>query len=238
MSRRRLTVLAALIAASLAALAIVLISVGSDDGGGGQGTTTIRGKGPTAAQNGGPAPKSPKGGARRTDRSPSSAPSTSLSILDKGTPASGGPKKLAPAVNGGTLDLAKLQGSPVVLNVWSSDCIGCRGEARVLESEWERYGPRGVLFVGLNVQDSAAAAKGFRAEFGVTYTAVAEKGAQTARALGATGVPETFFFSKAGDIVDHVVGAVSLAQVEFGIRAAQTGHRLPTSRGGPREPLG
>jgi thiol-disulfide isomerase/thioredoxin len=238
MSRRRLTALAALVVVPLAVLAIVLLSVGSDDDGD-QGSSVTTGEtAPPAAQQG--SRGSPKPGprdSRNSDSGGASAPTTSLPVLDKGQPPARGKDKLAPALSDGAIDLAKLRGSPVVLNVWSSSCIPCRGEARVLQSEWERYGPRGVLFLGLNVQDSAQAAKRFRSTFGVTYPAAAEKEAETAKGLGATSVPETFFLSESGKVVDHVVGAVSLADVELGIRAAQTGHRLRTSHGGASTPL-
>ena len=48
---------------------------------------------------------------------------------------------------------------------------------------------------------------------------------------------ETFFISKGGKIVAHVIGAVSLAQIELGVRAAQTGREMPTDEGGGQIPL-
>jgi hypothetical protein len=107
----------------------------------------------------------------------------------------------------------------------------------VLQSEWERLGDRGVLFLGLNVLDSPATAQRFRHEYDVTYPSLEEKRGQTARALGAIGVPETFFISKKGKVVSHVVGAASLPQVELGVRAAQTGQPRPTDQGGGQIPL-
>jgi hypothetical protein len=50
-------------------------------------------------------------------------------------------------------------------------------------------------------------------------------------------VPETFFISKRGKIVGHVIGAVSLAQIELGVKAAQTGRAMPTDQGGGQIPL-
>jgi cytochrome c biogenesis protein CcmG/thiol:disulfide interchange protein DsbE len=94
-----------------------------------------------------------------------------------------------------------------------------------------------VLFLGLNVLDSPSAAQRFRKQYGVSYPSVEEKRAETARALGATGVPETFFISKSGKVVGHVVGQVSLGQLEVGIRAAQTGEPIPTDQGGGQIPL-
>jgi cytochrome c biogenesis protein CcmG/thiol:disulfide interchange protein DsbE len=164
-------------------------------------------------------------------------PAGALPVLDEGAAPEQLKDKLEPASSDGAIDLAELRGAPVVLNVWSADCTPCRREARVLQSEWERLGRRGVLFLGLNVLDRPDAARRFRADYGVSYPTVEEKRAETARELGARGVPETFFISKRGEIVSHVIGAVSLAQVELGVRAAQTGRELPTDQGGGQIPL-
>ena len=106
----------------------------------------------------------------------------------------------------------------------------------MLQSEWG-LGRRGVVFLGLNVLDSPDAARRFRSEYDVTYPSVEEHRADMAWQLGARGVPETFFISKSGKIVAHVVGALSLAQIELGVRAAQTGRDMPTEEGGGQIPL-
>src|SRR5206468_23395 len=133
-------------------------------------------------------------------------------------------------------NLDRLRGTPIVLNVWSTDCPPCRAEARVLQSEWERLGRRGVLFLGLNVNDSPAVARQFRSEFDVDYPTVEEQRAETARSLGATGVPETMFISRSGKIVGRVLGGVSLGEVELGVKAAQTDQPVPDQQGGARIP--
>jgi cytochrome c biogenesis protein CcmG/thiol:disulfide interchange protein DsbE len=161
----------------------------------------------------------------------------SLPLLEKGVAPKNLSGKLGPASSDGTITLGELQGSPVVLNVWSSACTPCRAEAPVLQSEWERLGRRGVLFLGLNVADSPAAARRFRNEYDITYPSVEEKRTDTARALGSTGVPETFFISKQGKIVGHVVGGMSLGQLELGVRAAQTGRKTGADQGAGQVPL-
>lgn len=234
MSRSRVAALAAVIVVPVAILAIVLASlIDDDDSGEGPSRTTARPAqgatqaGPTGATT--PPAQPGTGGSK--------APDASLHVLDKGaTPKQLG-DKLAPASSDGTIALGELRGSPVVLNIWSADCVPCRAETRTLESEWQRLGRRGVVFLGLDVLDSPAAARRFRAENDVTYPSVEEQRAETARAMGATGIPETFFISKDGDIVAHVIGEVSLAQIELGVRAAQTGQRRPAEQGGGQIPL-
>jgi cytochrome c biogenesis protein CcmG/thiol:disulfide interchange protein DsbE len=236
MSRRRVAALTALIVAPVVVVAIVLASVlGGDDSGQKPSPTTEPAQtAPAPGGGGSAAPAAPAPPATGTGGA--KVPAGSLPLLGSGAPPKQLSDKLKPASNG-TITLGKLRGSPVVLNIWSSDCTPCRADTRVLESEWERLGPRGVVFLGLNVLDSPSAARRFRSDYDVTYPSVAEQRAETAKQLGARGVPETFFLSKSGKIVAHVIGAVSLAQIELGVRAAQTGHAMPTDQGGGQIPL-
>jgi peroxiredoxin len=238
MSRPRVAALAAVIVVPVAILAIVLASLIDDDGSSDRPARTATqpaggatGRGATGSTGpGAPTPVQHQSGG-------SKAPDTSLHVLDEGAAPKNLSDKVGPASSDGTIALDELRGAPIVLNVWSADCVPCQAESRVLESEWERLGRRGVLFLGLNVLDSPATARRFRAEHGVTYPSVEEKAATTARAMGATGVPETFFISEDGDIVGHVKGQVSLAQLQIGVRAAQTGQPAPTTQGGGQIPL-
>jgi cytochrome c biogenesis protein CcmG, thiol:disulfide interchange protein DsbE len=236
MSRRRVAALAALIIVPVAILAIVLGSLidsgDSSDSGPGPAQTPATTPAPAPTSKPSPGSKSGSGG-KTLGKSGGAA----LPLLDRGSTPKNLSQKLGPASSNGTITLGQLQGAPMVLNVWSSNCIPCRAEARVLESEWERLGQRGVLFLGLNVADTPAAAKRFRQQYDITYPSLQEKRAATAKALGSTGVPETFFFSKQGKVVGHVVGGLTLAQLELGVRAAQTGRQTGTEQGAGRVPL-
>jgi peroxiredoxin len=236
MTRSRAAALAAVIIVPVAILTIVLASLIDDNESSktsGTNATQPAGssgrRGPTGAATPAPPAQPGMGGTK--------APTTPLQVLDKGAPPKDLGDKLEPASSDGTISLGDLRGLPIVLNIWSADCTQCLAETRVLESEWERLGRRGVLFLGLNVLDSPAAARRFRAQNAVTYPSVEEKRGETARAMGATGVPETFFISKDGDVVGDVRGEISLAQVELGVRAAQTGRPVPTEQGGGQIPL-
>src|SRR5689334_13220677 len=192
MSRRRVAAISALIVVPALVLAIVLASVlggGSSDK---PSATTEPAQTTTAPPGGGDrAPAAPAPPATGTGGA--QVPTGSLPVLGGGAPPKQLSGKLKPASSDGTIKLAELRGSPVVLNLWSSDCTPCREDTRVLESEWERLGPRGIVFLGLNVLDSPSAARRFRSEYDVTYPSVAEQRADTAKQLGARGVPETFF---------------------------------------------
>jgi cytochrome c biogenesis protein CcmG/thiol:disulfide interchange protein DsbE len=182
-----------------------------------------------------------KGESTRVDESLASgeaplAPSFDLPILDSGTLQSGLERDLSAPFADDRLSLAELEGTPFVLNFWASWCIPCRDEAPVLEQGWQRYGPKGVLFLGLNMQDLTDDAHAFLDEFGITYPSIREPSNEIARAYGATGIPETYFISRRGRVVGHVIGVVSERQLKAGAIAAEAGRVLGTESGGARRP--
>jgi cytochrome c biogenesis protein CcmG, thiol:disulfide interchange protein DsbE len=164
------------------------------------------------------------------------APGFSLELLTAGTV----PTALRPAVRSaagdGKVGLDELRGTPVVLNYWASWCDPCADEAPTLESGWRRWGRRGVLFLGLDMQDLRGDARAFLSDLRISYPSVRDAGKDTSKRYGATGIPETYFVSADGQVVAHVVGAVSPQQLDAGIEAARSGQPIGRSVGGARRP--
>jgi len=164
------------------------------------------------------------------------APRFELSVLEPGTLPLALARRLAPALGDGTLSLEELGGTPVVLNFWASWCDPCREEAPILERGWQRHGPAGLLYLGLNMQDVTSDARGFLDEFGITYPTIREQSNDVAVSYGATGIPETYFISTQGRVVSHVIGVVSDEQLDSGTRAARSGRVVGSLSGGARKP--
>jgi cytochrome c biogenesis protein CcmG/thiol:disulfide interchange protein DsbE len=128
--------------------------------------------------------------------------------------------------------LAELRGVPVVFNLWASWCTPCREEAPLLERGWRRLGPKGVLFLGLDIQDVRGDGEGFIRKHGATYPSIREPERDVANSYGATGIPETYFIDARGRVVAHVIGVVSDRQLAQGAAAAATGRVAGRSSGG------
>jgi cytochrome c biogenesis protein CcmG/thiol:disulfide interchange protein DsbE len=160
------------------------------------------------------------------------APAFTLEVLERGTLPPRLRDTLGAALSDGKLSLSELRGTPVVLNLWASWCTPCREESPRLREGWERLGPRGIAFLGLNIQDLRGDARDFSAEFGLTYPSVRDARRGVADDYGATGIPETFFVDARGRVVGHVIGVVSAPQLAAGVRAALTGQVAGTVTGG------
>ena len=113
--------------------------------------------------------------------------------------------------DGQQISLADLKGKGVVLNFWASWCDPCRDEAPLLESAWQREQDNGIVFIGLDYLDQEPSAKAFLAEFGVTYPNGPDLQSQAARRYGIKGVPETYFISPKGEIVQAIIGPITNA---------------------------
>lgn len=165
---------------------------------------------------------------------PADAPPFELPILRRGELGAPLAGDLRPALADRRASLAELEGRPTVLNFWASWCVPCRTEAPILERAWKRSAPRGVLFVGLNMQDLIGDARKFMEEFRISYLNIRDQSNGVAIEWGVTGLPETFFLSREGKVVGHVVGAISERRLREGIAAAVEGRPRGSIEGGDR----
>ncbi len=163
------------------------------------------------------------------------APGFELDVLQRGRQPAALRRTVERAAADGRVSLSELRGAPVVLNFWASWCDPCRAEAPVLERGWRRAQRQGVVFVGLDMQDVTSDAREFLREFGVSYLNVRERGKETSRRYGATGLPETYFISARGQVVAHVIGTVTSEQLRAGVAAARQGRPAAPSDGGERQ---
>ena len=107
---------------------------------------------------------------------------------------------------GQPVTLAALRGKVVVLNFWASWCYpACYEEAPVLERGWRAYRERGVVVVGVDIQDKEEAGRKFIREFSLTFPNAPDPAGKVSIDYGVYGVPETFFIDRQGRIrVKHV----------------------------------
>jgi cytochrome c biogenesis protein CcmG/thiol:disulfide interchange protein DsbE len=125
--------------------------------------------------------------------------------------------------DGSTLRLEELRGKAILLNFWASWCVPCRAEARALESAWQKYKDRGVVFIGVNIQDKEEDARAFMNEFKVTYLNGRDESGKIAIDYGVWGIPETFFIDPQGRITYKHAGELRAPIIESKVDEALRG---------------
>ena len=107
------------------------------------------------------------------------------------------------------INLSEMQGSVVVLNFWASWCVECRYEADLLQDYSEKYAAQDVIFLGVAWTDTEPKSLAYLEEFGITYPNGPDLGLEIGGKYEITGIPETFFIDKNGEIAQVIVGPVS-----------------------------
>ena len=111
---------------------------------------------------------------------------------------------------GDPMTLEGLQGKVVLLNFWASWCYpACYEEAPALERAWQRYKDKGLVVVGVDIQDTPQAAQQFMDRFRLSFPNGPDPGGKISIDYGVYGVPESFVIDKRGTIAYKFVGGVT-----------------------------
>lgn len=113
---------------------------------------------------------------------------------------------------GEAMSLTDLKGTPVVVNFFATWCTPCIKEMPDFESVHQALGDD-VVFVGIDVQDSVAAAEGMVERTGVTYTIGRDPSGAIFESFGAVNMPSTFLIDEKGTVVDRYAGALTAGEL-------------------------
>jgi len=153
---------------------------------------------------------------RSRDQANSHTPSLS------GQPA---PEFSLQALDGKTVKLSDFRGKAVLLNFWATWCEPCKLEMPWFVDLQKEYGPQGLQVIGVAMDDADPAdiAK-FAHDMHVDYPILVGKEAQRDELAkdygGVQFLPETFYISRDGKVLDRAFGLKGKAEIEDSIKKA------------------
>ena len=116
-------------------------------------------------------------------------------------------------LNAPALSLAALRGRVVVVEFWATWCPPCRASIPHLIEMSVRYGPKGVVFIGLT-DEPKPTVEPFVSQMNMTYAVGG--GSMSGRAYGVSGIPHAFIVDPSGVVVweGHPMGGLEEAVEE------------------------
>jgi peroxiredoxin len=103
-------------------------------------------------------------------------------------------------LNGKTWTLKDLRGEVVLVNFWATWCPPCRKEMPDLETLYSRFGPQGLVILGISDEDAATVSP-FIAKQGTTYPILLDAGRKVNELFQIDGIPKTFIYGRDGKLV-------------------------------------
>jgi peroxiredoxin len=131
----------------------------------------------------------------------------------------GGAKTALTDISGKPVQLADLRGKAVWLNFWASWCPPCQSETPVLRDLADRYRDRGLVVVGISVQETSPAnVADYARRYQLDYTIATDSTGEIFRTWRLYGLPTQFFIGPEGAIRSVVPAPMTetraIAQIE------------------------
>lgn len=115
-------------------------------------------------------------------------------------------------LDGRPLRLADLRGKGVWINFWASWCPPCQAETPVLRDTYRAYRDRGLVIIGISVQESSAAdVRAYVTQYGLDYPVAADLAGDIFHLYRVYALPTQFFIGPDGVIRSVVQGPLDMA---------------------------
>ncbi|HEB69808.1 MAG TPA: TlpA family protein disulfide reductase [Desulfobulbus sp.] len=121
-------------------------------------------------------------------------------------------------LDGKPVDMAQVIGKqPVMLIFWASWCPNCKREVPEINKFYDKYGPQGMAFIGINVgfNDSIGRARAFMKITKMAYPVLFDAKGTLSKEYKVRGVPTVIVADKQGKVVSRSFGAPEITDKQF-----------------------
>jgi thiol-disulfide isomerase/thioredoxin len=115
----------------------------------------------------------------------------------------------APTVTGTPYDWSTTHGHVVVLDFWGSWCGPCNGEQPELDTLAKQWMPKGVVFLGVDIDDTDVNAIAYERSYNVPYPSVNDASEVITSEYNVISPPTVVIVNAKGTIVDRFLGTLA-----------------------------
>lgn len=126
--------------------------------------------------------------------------------------------------------LSKLKGCGAVVFFFASWCGPCRQMTPKIVEAHNAMRDKGVVFIGINLDDDEGAARSYIAESGIPFSVIREHKDAIARAYRVRGIPHTVVVSPQGTVHQDLLGWSQSYDVTRAARAVAGGKNCKVSK--------
>ena len=122
-------------------------------------------------------------------------------------------------LDGKTVRLSDFKGKPVVVDFWATWCQPCRASMPHLNAMQDSYGARGLVILGLSIDDQpATVVRRYASSLGIRFRLAMADDQVLDDYVPIRSIPTTIFINRRGEVVRRVVGYIDRETLETYIK--------------------
>lgn len=130
------------------------------------------------------------------------------------------PKVTFTDIQGKQFSLSELQGKPVVINFWATECPGCVNEIPLFVELYKKYQAQNLVIIGVAMAyDPEAQVREMVRQKNMNYPIVLDSDNHIVQAFNIKVTPTSLFISKNGKMMKRKLGEMSHTELEASIQS-------------------